>query len=152
MDSTPNSHLSLSCLSPLTTQISLAVPFLAPSYPLQKVAANSSFPALPFHSGIPCPQEPRTTVCSLKSLPSSLTLLKLKRLLIPCATTLCPASSALLPTLDLTSCVLPLSNTVCSVYVGKRLEVRKSGVAAVKIFKSKRERSKSWCQHRCQTS
>lgn len=123
MNSTPNSHLSLSCLTPRVTQISLAVPLLAPSHP----------PAPP------CPQEPQTTVGSIKSSPLSLTRFKLKCPAIPSVTTLCPAPSAL-P--EVTSWVILLSKTDCGAH--------KSGVGAVKRFK--RERSKSWCQHCCQTS
>lgn len=96
--------------------------------------------------------EPQTTACNLKSPPSSLTLLKLRRLIIPCITTLCPATSALLPTPQLTACVLPLSYAACSVYVGNRLEAHKSGVATVKTFKFKRERSKLRHQHCFQAS
>lgn len=149
MNSTPNSHLSLSRLSPQVTQTSSAVHLLTPSYPLQKAAAKSSFPAPPFH--ILCPREPPSTVCSLKSPPPSLTLLKPSHLIIPCVTTLCPASSALLPALGVTACVLPSSSAVSGVYVGKRLEAHKSGVAARKTFQFERVRSKSWCRHCRQT-
>lgn len=146
MNSTPNPYLSFSLLSPRVTQTSLAVPLLTPSYGQQQLSCSSIS-----GSGIPYSQEPPTTVCCLTSPPSSLRLLKLKHLITPSITTSCPASSALLPTLILTACVLPSSNAVCSVYVGKRLEAHESGVAAVKTFKFERERSKSWCQHCCQT-
>lgn len=123
LNSTPNSHLSLPCLSLWITQISLAVPLLAPSYP----------------SAPPSPQEPPATVGSIKLPLLSLTLFKLKWFIIPSVTTLCPAPSAL-P--GVTPWVPPLSQAVCGAH--------KSGAAAVERFK--RERSKSWCQHCFQSS
>lgn len=75
--STPNSHLSLPCLSLWITEVSLAVSLLPPSHP-----------SVPPH-----PQESPATVGSIKLPPLSLTLFKLKCFTIPSVTTLCPAPS-----------------------------------------------------------
>lgn len=123
LNSTPNSHLSLSCLSLWITQMSLAASLLAPSCP----------------SAPPCPQEPQTIVGSINLPPLSLTLFKLKCPIIASVTTVCPAPSALL---DVTPWVPPSSQAACA--------AQESGAAAVKRFK--RERNKSWCHHCFQTS
>lgn len=130
-------------------QISLAMPLLDPSSLLQEATVNSSFPGHPLNSGIPYPPEPWTTVCSLMSLPALSTLLKLKHLIIPCVTTLCPASFAWLQTLDLTAWVLPLSNTLFSVYGAKNLRCINQALLLWRHL-NLWEKGKSWCQHCCQ--